>query len=148
MVQLTPEQFESIQRRLDFLRVEAGDIPRFATMTQAEYVTNRDRRRSLERMVENILNAATDISKVVLTAMDLPAPDSYRQTMLQLGMSGLLPSATAAKLAEMTRLRNILAHEYLDIRWASLRAFLQEAPSVVNEFIQIIEHLLTLNTVS
>ncbi|MBE3582723.1 MAG: DUF86 domain-containing protein [Limnochordaceae bacterium] len=148
MVQLTPEQFETIQRRLDILRVEAGDIPRFATMTQAEYVTNRDRRGSLERMVENILNAATDISKVVLTAMDLPAPDSYRQTMLQLGMSGLLPSATAAKLAEMTRLRNILAHEYLDIRWESLRAFLQEAPSVVNEFIQIIEHLLTINTVS
>ena len=40
------EQVEGILRRLEFLRVEAGDIGAFATMTQAEYAENRDRLRN------------------------------------------------------------------------------------------------------
>ncbi|HHV54923.1 MAG TPA: DUF86 domain-containing protein [Firmicutes bacterium] len=142
VVRMSPEQLESIQRRLDFLRIEAGDIPRFATMSQQDYVTDRDRRRSLERMVENIVNASVDIARIVLSAGDLPVPDSYRESMLQLGMSGVLPQELANRLAEMTRLRNVLAHQYLDIRWASLRTFLDEAAPFLEQFMQCIERLL------
>lgn len=146
VARMSPEQLESIQRRLDFLRIEAGDIPRFATMSQQDYVTDRDRRRSLERMVENIVNASVDIARIVLAAGDLPVPDSYRESLLQLGMSGVLPPDLASRLAEMTRLRNILAHQYLDIRWASLRSFLDEAAPFLQQFMEYIEHLLQEST--
>lgn len=36
MLDLSPEQLESIMRRLDFLRIEVGDIPCFSSMTQAD----------------------------------------------------------------------------------------------------------------
>lgn len=143
MLSLSVEQVESIMRRLDFMRVEAGDISRFTGMTQTEYTLDRDRRRSLERLVENVVNASIDIVKIVLSAGDLPIPDTYRDLMLQAGMAGFIEAGLAERLAEMTRLRNILAHQYLDIRWTGLRAFIDEAPELIREFIRSIEGLLS-----
>lgn len=131
---LSPEQVESIMRRLDFLRVEVGDIANFHGMTQAEYIENRDRRRSLERLAENVVNAVVDIAKIVLSSADLPVPDTYRDVVLQLGTAGILDACLAQKLAEMVRLRNVLAHQYLDIRWAGLQSFTNEAPVTVRQF--------------
>ncbi|MGE5585100.1 MAG: type VII toxin-antitoxin system HepT family RNase toxin [Bacillota bacterium] len=142
VLSLSVEQVESIMRRLDFMKVEAGDISRFTSMTQAEYMLDRDRRRSLERLVENVVNASIDVVKIVLSAGDLPIPDTYRDLMLQAGMAGFIEGGLAERLAEMTRLRNILAHQYLDIRWVGLRAFVDEAPTLVKEFIRSIEDLL------
>lgn len=88
------------------------------------------------------MNASVDIARIVLSAGDLPVPDSYRESMLQLGMSGVLPQDLANRLAEMTRLRNIVAYQYLDIRWASLRTFLDEATPFLEQFMQCIERLL------
>lgn len=139
---LSPEQLESIMRRLDFLRIEVGDIPRFSSMTQADYTLDRDRRRSLERLVENIVNANTDIAKIALSTQGLPVPDTYRDSMLQMGVAGLIEQELAERLAEMVRLRNILAHQYLDIRWEALRGFIRDGPAILQQFISAIEHLV------
>ncbi|NPV80534.1 MAG: DUF86 domain-containing protein [Firmicutes bacterium] len=142
MFSLSAEQINSIALRLDFLRVEAGDLLRFATMTQADYITDRDRRRSLERLVENIVNACTDIVKIVLSSEDLPVPETYRDAMVQAGIVGLLEESLAEKLAEFTRMRNIIAHQYLDIRWAALRNFIDDSPAALRQFISNVEALL------
>lgn len=135
MSPLKQEHLESILRRLDFLSTEVQDIPKFRTMTQHEYVTDRDRRRNLERLVENVVNATTDMAKIVLAARDLPIPESYRQSVEQLGVIGVLEPTVAGTVAEFTRLRNVLAHQYLDIRWQSLRKFIREAPPALEEFL-------------
>ena len=38
------------------------------------------------------------------------------------------------KLAEWVKLRNIVAHEYLDIRWASIKKFVQESEPSYKKF--------------
>jgi len=142
MIKLSPEELESIRRRIDFLRIEASDIPGFNSMTHSEYLSDRGRRRNLERLVENVINAAADIAKILLAAGDLPVPDTYRDTLLQLGAAGFLKSPLAEKLAEMTRLRNVLAHQYLDIRWPALRDFIKNAPDTLQQFLEVMEELL------
>lgn len=139
---LSSEQREIIVRRLDFLRLEVSDIPCFVGMTQAEYLENRDRRRSLERLAENVVNCSIDVAKILLSSRDLPIPDTYRDVVLQMGIAGFVDTAVAERLAEMTRLRNILAHQYLDIRWAGLCSFIEDAPMVMKEFTQSLERLL------
>lgn len=143
MLQLTPEQVESITRRLDFLRIEVMDIPQFSTMTQADYISDRNRRRNLERLVENVLNSSLDLAKIILAAGDLSIPDTYKEAMIQMGAAGFLSEDLAQQLAEMTRLRNILAHQYLDIRWASLQNFIRESPKVLDQFLKKIEQLIS-----
>lgn len=136
------EHLESLIRRLDFLRLETQDLPKFQAMTQQEYMNNRDRRRNLERLIENVVNASTDIAKIILAARDLPVPDSYRQALLQLGTAGIVEPDLAEKIAEMTRLRNVLAHQYLDIRWQSVRNFIREAPPVMERFLDRLEEFV------
>lgn len=141
MFTLSPEMVEGILRRLDFLRVEAGDIAAFQEMTQSEYAENRDRRRSLERLAENVANAVADIAKILLTGSELPAPNTYRDIVLALATIGILDEPLAQKLGDMVRLRNIVAHDYLDIRWSSLRRFLDQAPAAIREFLACIDRL-------
>jgi len=140
---LKEEHLESILRRLDFLRTELQDIAKFRTMTQREYASDRDRRRSLERLVENVINAATDVAKIVLAARDLPIPESYRQSVEQMGVIGVLEPTLAGTVAEFTRLRHVLAHQYLDIRWQSLRNFIREAPPAMEEFLAAMEQFVS-----
>lgn len=143
MSPLKEEHLESIIRRLDFLRTEVQDIPKFGAMTQREYMSDRDRRRNLERLVENVVNATTDIAKIILAARDLPIPESYRQSVEQLGVIGVLEPTLAGTVAEFTRLRNVLAHQYLDIRWQSLRNFIRDAPPAMEGFVAAIEQFVS-----
>ncbi len=142
MSPLKPEHLESIIRRLDLLRTEVQDLAKFRAMTQAEYVGKRDRRRNLERLVENVVNATTDVAKIVLAARDVPIPESYRQSVEQLGAIGVLEPTLAGMVAEFTRLRTVLAHQYLDIRWESLRNFIREAPAVMGGFLAAMEQFV------
>lgn len=139
---LSAEQINAIVRRLDFLEIELADLPNFKTITQAEYISDRDRRRNLERLAENVVNATIDIGKVLLSATDLPMPDTYREVMIRLGEAGFISVALAEKLADMVRLRNVLAHQYLDIRWPTIATFVKNAAATMREFIRSIEHLL------
>ena len=99
-----------------------------------------NRRRSLERLAENVANSIVDIAKIVLESSELPAPNTYRDVVLTLPTLGVIDGPLAQRLGNMVRLR-IVAHEYLDIRWASLRRFIDDAPATVSEFTASIERL-------
>jgi len=139
MAPLDASQRESIIRRLEFMRVEVADLAQFCEMTQEEYESDRNRRRNLERLAENLVNAALDVAKIVLAGETMPIPETYREMFLQLGQIGLLESGLAGRLAELARLRNVLAHQYLDARWEMLSRLLREGEDLVRGFIAAVE---------
>ena len=59
--------------------------------------------------------------------------------VLQLGRIGLVGNDLAAQLAELARLRNVLAHQYLDIRWEMLSRLIQEGEELVDRFTAAVE---------
>jgi hypothetical protein len=62
------EEFKRrLLRYLCFLEEELQDYPKFKLLTRTDYITDRDKRRSVERWIENIINSSIDISKVILT---------------------------------------------------------------------------------
>jgi len=132
-------QQESIMRRLEFIRAEMADLAQFQGMGQEDYHTDRNRRRNLERLAENTVNAALDVAKVVLAGESLPVPETYREVMLQLGQIGFLGNDLAAKMAEFARLRNVLAHQYLEIRWEMLSRFISEGEAMLKRFVEAAE---------
>ncbi len=106
-------------RIVDFLDDELEDAPQFVEMNIELYSTDRDFRRSVERWVENLANASIDAAKIVLASERRPVPQTYRETVELLGtVEGFKHMAEDARyLAENTRVRNMLAHEYLDLRY-------------------------------
>jgi uncharacterized protein YutE (UPF0331/DUF86 family) len=98
-------------------------------MTRERYLGDPPARRNVERWVENLVNAATDTAKILLAARDMPVPETYRETLRNLSVLEGFPAEAAEKLASYARLRNLLAHEYLDIRWPEIRRFIDEHAS-------------------
>lgn len=77
------------------------------------------------------MNACIDIAKILLVSEDEPVPESYRETLRWLGRVGLLPEDDAERLADYAKLRDLLAHEYLDLRWREISDFLAHGPRIV-----------------
>jgi len=90
-------------------------------------------------MIENIVNSLSDIGKIILAQTDIEMPDSYRGIFEKLGSRGLIEAGLATRLADATRLRNILAHQYLDIKWKHIETFLAQGRSDALAFLERIE---------
>ncbi len=137
---LKKDQKQDIAQRLDFIRIQLEDLKKFNSLTWKVYQTDRDIQRNIERLAENVANAAIDVSKIIIAGEEnIEMPNSYKEIVLKLGEMKLLDEKTAEKAAQITQLRNILAHQYLDIKWEKIKDFIATAPLIMRNFIQAAE---------
>jgi len=116
----------SILKRVNFIYLEIEDLEQYKNSTFEEYRKDRFIRRNVERIIENIANAIIDILKIIIANSDVQVPDFYREMILKLSEFNIIDIALATSIAEVARLHNILAHQYLDIRWEYLKNFIDE----------------------
>lgn len=113
-------------RIADFLEMELKDQSQFTNLQQSNFEKDATLRRNVERWVENIVNASIDLAKILLAGEKKKIPETYRQIMESLSSLENFPIDLTQRLGEFTKLRNILAHEYLDIRFQQIQKFLHE----------------------
>lgn len=114
-------------RILDYIGTEVKDFGRFTGLTQKQYTFERTTRLVVERWAESLVNAAIDVAKLLLGSEKKPVPDRYEDILRALCSLDGFPEQAANALAPFAKLRNILAHEYFDIRFDILRKFIDEA---------------------
>jgi len=135
---LSEEDKAIIREHLRFLEIEFGDLENFKDLSWQEYSTDRSKRRDLERLIENLVMAAIDISKVVLASEKREIPQTYRETLFNF-TSGLMEEESAKRFAQFAEMRNILVHEYLDIKWERIKKFITMANQLYPIFIREIK---------
>ena len=123
-------------RHITFLEAELDDFPGFRPLSWEEYNKHRDKRRNVERWIENMVNSSIDISKIILSSENIPITDTYRGIVTSLSLIPGFDKENVQRIAEWVRLRNIISHEYLDIRWGSINRFIQEAEAVYRDFLK------------
>lgn len=143
MTPLEQSQREGIIRRLEFVRVEMGDLEDYAGMDYQRYSRDRGARRIVERIAENVANACIDVAKIMLASEDSEVPETYREALLMLGKLGIVARDTSQAVAELARLRNVLAHQYLDLKWEAVERFIKTGPAVVEAFVEEVEGWLS-----
>ena len=121
-------------KHLTFLESELKDYVMFRTLSWKEYNTQRSKRRDVERWIENIINSTIDISKIILTAEGVSLPDTYKEVVEQLSLISGFHKQDMKKISEWVRLKNIISHEYLDIRWNSIKGFIADTPPLFKRF--------------
>jgi len=134
---LKKELKKRLQRHIDFLASELKYYPKFRQITKKIYEEDDDKRRSVERWVENIVNSSIDICKVILNMEEILLPDNYKEIVLSMSLVKKLKVSpeTIDTIAKWVRLRNIVTHEYLDIRWSSIEKFLSKVEPVYRDFL-------------
>ena len=126
----------------DFLSSEAEDFARFKGLSWQEYQSERSKRHDVERWIENIVNASLDIAKIILASEKKNIPPTYQETLRLLGTTKFFDLSFSERFAGWAKLRNILAHHYLDIKWEQIKRFIQEAESDVSFFIQKVSQII------
>jgi uncharacterized protein YutE (UPF0331/DUF86 family)/predicted nucleotidyltransferase len=116
-------------RIVSFLESELGARSVFADLDVRRYTEDANLRRNVERWVENLVNCSIDIAKIVVAAGGLPMPQTYRESLMSLGAVGEWRTI-AEELSGFARLRNLLAHEYLDLRYPEVRRVVDRADEV------------------
>jgi uncharacterized protein YutE (UPF0331/DUF86 family) len=125
-----------------FLEEELKDYERFKNLTWEEYNRERDKRRNVERWIENIVNSSVDLAKIILALESIPLPETYREMILSLSLVYEFDKSNIEKISEWTRLRNIIFHEYLDIRWSSIKRFINETETFYKKFLEDVRKYL------
>ena len=67
---------------------------------------------------------------------NIPLPDTYKELVANVSLVPGFDKERMKFLSEWVRFRNIIAHEYLDIRWASIRKFIQESEPLYTSFLK------------
>ncbi len=133
---------QRLLRHINFLEVEIEDYTKFKALKKKEYITDRDKRRSVERWVENIINSSVDISKIILLLEDINLPDSYKEIVASVSAVEDLSAVEAEALSNWVKFRNIVTHEYIDIRWASISKFIDQTNPLYKKFLEKVKGYL------
>lgn len=129
-------------RYVTFLETEIEDYELFKGMTREDYIHNRSKRRDVERWIENQINVTVDIAKVILVIEYLPIPDTYREIVTNLSVLSAFKKESIERLASWIRLRNIISHEYLDVKWDSIKKFISDGTVLCNDFLQAVRNYI------
>jgi uncharacterized protein YutE (UPF0331/DUF86 family) len=85
------------------------------------------------------VNASLDITKIILASEKKDMPSTYQETLRLLGTTSIFDMAFADRFSQWAKLRNILAHRYLDIKWEQIHRFIQSAPKDISYFVEKIK---------
>ncbi len=140
---IQPEDRERLTRYVDFMESELSDFPKFSTVDWKTYEQDRDLRRNLERWIENLVNCTIDMAKVILISEGRGIPSTYREALKELGATSRFDAELGKEVSRWVALRNILAHQYLDLRWQSIDRFLRHAEPTFRKLVDGVKALLT-----
>jgi uncharacterized protein YutE (UPF0331/DUF86 family) len=141
MTPLNEIQKISIAKRIDFVELELKDLEEYEGLDFDTYSQNRKARRDVERISENIANAVIDIGKIILAGEDIELPETYRDIFKKLVQIQIVEGELGESLSDLVRLRNILAHQYLDIKWEMIKDFIIRGKNNVRGFLTIIKKI-------
>jgi len=129
-------------RIIDFLENELKEYDNFINLNQKDYTTISANRRNVERWIENIVNASIDVGKVILASEKKQIPQTYREILEKLSIIKNFNKKTAQELASFVKLRNVLAHEYLDMRFAKIKKFIDSSRGLYEELINFAKKIV------
>jgi uncharacterized protein YutE (UPF0331/DUF86 family)/predicted nucleotidyltransferase len=123
-------------RILEFIQQELEDQPEFETVTHNRYQSDRAMRRNLDRWVEILINSGIDAAKIILASKHREVPQTYGQ-ILELIEETPPFDALSGRLKHLAALRNLMAHEYLDLRFTRVKEFVRSDAATLGELARI-----------
>lgn len=124
---LTPQDRESLKKTISFLEEQMSIYSYFNDFSERDYTNDIHKRNDVERWIENIVNSSLDLSKIILASQKKIIPDTYSDSIKQAIWFLELPQDFVERFQRWVKLRNIFAHEYLDIKWKRISDFIQNS---------------------
>lgn len=106
---------ELIRRKLSRLNMYLEKLRPIAQKSLAEYKSDFYLKSSAERLIQLIVECATDINNHTVVETGNRPPEDYSVSFIRAADTGLISRELAEKLKGSAGMRNILVHEYMEI---------------------------------
>lgn len=135
-----------VRRKLGAIARNLADLTPIAELSLAEYQKDRLRRKAVERLLQEVVEAAVDVNLHVLRSLRTPLPGDYYTSFLEVGRHAVVPADLAARLAPAAGLRNRLVHEYDEIDDALVLRAVHDAQRDFGAYLAAVERYLASST--
>ena len=139
---LSPQDRERLERLIDFTEQQSGLYPVYRQFSWNDYNEDPRKRNEIERWLENLVNATIDMAKVIVGSKKYLVPPTYRETVRDALRILELPEEFETRFEKWVQLRNVLAHEYLDIKWKRLEDFAKTSEPYITNFVSAVKTFL------
>lgn len=124
---------------------EIDYLKELKTMTQSEYTNDRAKKRALERAVENSANMLIDMIRILIASNHKPVPSTYEEIIRNAIVVEGFDEGHAEKLSKAAGMRNLLAHQYDDLRFSGIKAFIERTESSFDYLLEFVKEYLKKN---
>ena len=143
---ISPHDKIRLERVIDFIQDQMPDFKKFTDISQRDYERDISLKRNVERWAETLANASIDIAKVLIASKKRPMPQTYKSIMKELAFLDDFDENIATKLAKFSDMRNVLSHEYLDLRFAVIKEFVKEGEPLLTYLLKYVKNAIKNNT--
>ncbi len=102
-------------RKLNSLKQYLTELETFQDLSLDEYQNKIHNRRSVERLIQLLVECASDINAHILAKKENLPVEDYRSSFLLMGQHDYLSKDLAEGLSKAAGMRNILVHDYAAI---------------------------------
>jgi uncharacterized protein YutE (UPF0331/DUF86 family)/predicted nucleotidyltransferase len=139
---LSEEDKAKLIERIQFLDSEIQEFPDYRSLTLKTYKEDKFQRRNIERWIETLVISIIDVAKIILASEKKKMPSTYMEVLLDFCLLSSFNEDEAREFGQFAKLRNILAHEYLDIRFEQIKRFIQEAEPGYKKILEFVGNFL------
>ena len=104
-----------IRRKLSRLKMYLEQLAPLSKKSLKEYEKDVYVRYSTERLIQVIVECATDINNHVVVEKEQKPPEDYRQSFTKAADVKLISPKLSDNIKGSAGMRNVLVHEYMDI---------------------------------
>jgi uncharacterized protein YutE (UPF0331/DUF86 family) len=137
---LNPVDKSKLIPNIDYIEKELSFLSEYEREVDwKNYQSQRAKRLEIERWVECLINATMDISKMILTTKGEAIPETSRDILFRIGSYVYDKEKKAEGFSELAKIRNTLAHRYLDIRWVDIKRFIEIGHELYPSFLDFVK---------
>lgn len=142
---MTPERIDvaTVQRRLRLIDDALVSLRSLSDVDEARLAAEPLTRAAAERLIQVVVDLAFDVNGHLAVARLGRAPETGRQSFLDLATIGVLEAELADALAPCAGLRNVLIHHYVEVRLDIVAAAVGTVLDLFPDYVRAVARHLT-----
>ncbi|MFH1563276.1 MAG: DUF86 domain-containing protein [Nitrospirota bacterium] len=105
-------ELDILREKLLFLTQYLGELSELREISYKKYMEKNITKRGTERLLQLLVEVASDLNGIILTIEGKKVPESYYDSFIKMGEACIISIDLAQKLASTAGLRNRIVHEY------------------------------------
>lgn len=137
-----PLDKKNILDKLALLESYIKEVKSLRKFPEREFAVGKITEAAAERRLEKASQCTIDLANHIVAELGLGRPENYKHIFDILAKNGILSSRVVEKLKKMVGMRNVIVHDYAEVKTKEIFKAVQKEIEDLEEFAQEIEGFL------